>query len=100
MIEQIQRVDQFAQGIQKEKVLVEFFATWCKYCKAEMPVVEQYAQANPDVLVMQVDVDKFPALVEKYHVELWPNFFAFSNGKIVDHKPGSQPIEALEAMVR
>jgi len=36
-------------------VFLEFSASWCQACKAELPLVERYARAHPDVDVIVVD---------------------------------------------
>ena len=38
-------------------VLVNFWATWCEPCIAEMPVIKELAQRHPDVDVVLVNVD-------------------------------------------
>lgn len=100
MLTQLQSTDEFESAISQPRVLVEFFATWCHYCQGMMPVVEEFAQEEPEVAVVQVDVDKFPELVEAYGVESWPNFFYFENGQMVNHEIGTQSLSELKEMTR
>jgi thiol-disulfide isomerase/thioredoxin len=37
-------------------VFLDFFATWCAPCRLELPLVERYAAAHPEVEVVPVDV--------------------------------------------
>ena len=47
-------------------VLMNFWATWCPPCQAEMPAIDQVARANPNLVVMAVDVAEGPTLVREF----------------------------------
>ncbi len=45
-------------SLKGKKVMLNFWATWCPPCKAEMPEMEQfYKQAGNDVVVLAVNID-------------------------------------------
>lgn len=47
-------------------VLINFWATWCKYCDQEMPDLQRFDKENEELVVLAVDVKEDKKLVEKY----------------------------------
>lgn len=47
-------------------VLINFWATWCKYCDKEMPDLQKFNDENDDLIVLAVDVNESKNTVEKY----------------------------------
>lgn len=91
--------DEFNELIKKENVLVDFFATWCGPCKMIGPSIEKLAQENSDVVVIKVDVDKYPEIAANYSVQTIPTLIAFKNGQIVSQKIGFIPYPEILTMI-
>ncbi|HLG50959.1 MAG TPA: redoxin domain-containing protein [Chloroflexota bacterium] len=51
-------------------VILNFWATWCPPCRAEMPAINAAARRYPNVVVLAVDLEEGPALVRPYAQEL------------------------------
>lgn len=47
-------------------VLINFWATWCKFCDIEMPDLNEINNNNEDVVVLAVDVMEEKSKVKKY----------------------------------
>jgi thiol-disulfide isomerase/thioredoxin len=48
-------------------VMVNFWATWCPPCRAEMPLIQSYAEANRDeVVILAVNAGEDKATVESF----------------------------------
>lgn len=47
-------------------VLINFWATWCVYCRDEMPDLQAFGEENRDLAIIAVNVEESRELVEKY----------------------------------
>jgi len=85
------QASEFESVIAKGTVMVEFWATWCRYCRMMEPVVKQAAEAAPaEAVIARLDVDQAQELATKYEVNTVPAFFCFREGKLVSEFSGVQ----------
>ncbi len=95
MITTCNSIEQFKEGIKKELLIVDFFATWCGPCKMMEPVFEELVNDLKDLEVLKVDVDKYNEIAREYQVMSIPTIIVFKNGNVVDSKVGYMPKELL-----
>ena len=88
----------FDEKIKKDRVLVDFYATWCGPCKMLGLVLEKFDNENI-VPILKLDVDEAKDVAEKYKVFTIPTLIIFENGKEIKRKVGYQSLGELRKWV-
>jgi putative thioredoxin len=85
---------------QNVPVVVDFWADWCRPCKALSPMLERLTQeADGAFRLARVDVDENPNLAILYNVRSLPTVKAFTNSQVVTEFVGLQPEERLREFI-
>ena len=71
--------------------MVEFFATWCGYCKKQETELEQMDK----VWIGQVNADDENELAIKYGIAGFPTFLVMKDGKEISRFSGLRSKEEL-----
>ena len=79
----------------KNKVLVDFNATWCGPCRMLGPVLEELSSKLDDVQIVSIDVDNNPELSSEYMVSSIPCLVLFDKGKEVSRNIGFIPEDEI-----
>lgn len=87
----------FKDLIKEDKVLVDFFATWCGPCKMLAPVLEK---VESKIKVIKIDTDEFEDLAREYGVMSIPTLVLLEDGKEVKRNIGFIDKNKLEDFLK
>jgi len=75
--------EEYQQAIESgDKVLVDFFATWCGPCKFIAPILEELAEELPEgQRIVKLDIDQHPQIANQCMVTAVPTLIMFKDGK-------------------
>ena len=84
----------------KEKVLIDFWASWCGPCRMVSPIVDEIAEESPaGVKVCKVNVDEKPELAQQFQVMSIPTLLVMKDGKPVASSVGARPKQFIVKMI-
>jgi thioredoxin 1 len=82
-----------------DKVLVDFFATWCGPCKALIPVLESISNDFTGVELIKMDVDQNMDLAMELGVRSVPTVVLFEGKKEVFRTTGANTKTFYEKVI-
>ena len=111
------------ESLKSTPVLIQFWATWCGYCKRDEPAVERIVAESSDLVVLAVSVNESKAKIRKYlersprtpkivasedtnlravfDARIFPLYVLIDrNGGIVDTLQGAVGYDALKDLLR
>lgn len=72
-------------------VLLDFHAVWCGPCKAMEPVLDDVAREyEGDAKIVKIDIDKEPALAERFGIKGVPTLILMHGGEEKEHLNGAR----------
>ncbi len=75
----------------ENRVLLDFWATWCGPCQMIAPVVEEIAQENAHITVGKIDVDQERELTIQFGITSIPTLVVMENGEKKAQMLGFRP---------
>ena len=92
--------EDFNKEIEKDLVLVDFYADWCGPCRMLSPLIEELAEENNNVKVIKVNVDEREDVARNYAVMSIPTLLLFEDGEIKKKQIGFMSKDELEDWVK
>ena len=84
-----------------EKLVIEFYGTWCGPCRILKPIFEKVAKENKtDVQMYFLDVDKNRDLAIKYGVKSIPAIKTFNGATLVETSVGVVSENKINELVK
>lgn len=79
--------DIIMQSSPNERILVDFYASWCGPCKKIAPRLEELAHRYSNVTFIKVNVEKYPDIAHTYQINSLPTFVLFNKGSLQPRAP-------------
>ena len=83
----------FDRAIGSEPVIVDFWAPWCRPCKALEPILEQLTDRVP---VARLNIDEYPEIASRYEILSIPTVMLFADGEARGTVIGLRPLGHFE----
>ena len=89
--------NEFKSEIEKDIVLVDFFAEWCGPCKILSSVLDELQGEFEDkVNIIKVNVDNSMDIVQQYNISNIPSLVILRKGKEVQRLIGFSPKQVIK----
>ena len=73
-------------------ILVDFYAPWCGPCQIMAGILAEVSvQLRPQLKVVKINVDNYPAIASQYQIAALPTLVLFKQG---------QPVQRIEGVVK
>ncbi|WP_370832052.1 thioredoxin [Clostridium sp.] len=89
--------NEFKSEIEKDIVLVDFFAEWCGPCKILSSVLDELQGEFEDkVNIIKVNVDNSMDIAQQYNISNIPSLVILKKGKEVQRLIGFSPKQVIK----
>ena len=80
-------------------VVLDFWAEWCGPCIAYGPIVSEFSENFPNIVVGKVNVDEANEVATLYGIRNIPTTIIFQNGEVINKVSGVVTKEKLAELV-
>ena len=84
----------FDETVGEGPVLIDFWAPWCRPCRALEPILEQLESR---VAVARLNIDDYPEISSRYEVLSIPTVMLFAGGEPQSKVVGVRPLSYFES---
>ena len=91
--------ENFNEEINKEKVLIDFYADWCGPCRMIATQLESLCEERSENKIVKINVDNNTSLAKKYGIMSIPALLLFKDGNLIDNKIGYMSKDEIEEWI-
>ena len=91
----------FNEETDKGLVLIDFWATWCRPCRMQAPILDQLEQEydEEEFRIAKMDVDENPETPQQFGIMSIPTLMLKKDGQVVEKAVGVHSKEQLRQMI-
>ena len=83
-----------------ERVLIDFWASWCGPCRMLAPIIDQVAkEVTGNVKICKVNIDEQPELTTQFNIMSVPTLVVMRNGEVIEQSVGVKPKSEILSML-
>ena len=92
MVKYLETQEEFFDLVEKDIILVDFYAEWCGPCQMLSNILEEIDYMD----ILKVDTDKFPELAVKFGVMSIPTLCFYKDGLLMQKEIGYRTPEEIK----
>jgi thioredoxin 1 len=89
----------FEATIERDIVLLDWWAAWCGPCRMFAPIFEAASARHPDVVFGKVNTEVEQGLAEAFDIRAIPTLMVLRDGVLLASEPGVLPASAIDELI-
>lgn len=95
MVKHLKNSQEFTEIINRQDVLIDFYADWCGPCQMLAPLLEEIDTID----ILKVNVDEFKDIAASLGIMSIPTLILFRSGKEIKREIGFKNLDEIKKMI-
>ena len=95
MVKHLKNSQEFTEIINRQDVLIDFYADWCGPCQMLAPLLEEIDTID----ILKVNVDEFKDIAASLGIMSIPTLILFRSGEEIKREIGFKNLDEIKKMI-